>query len=151
MVDAIRLSVRSGIFHQPFFTDSLEAKSEKGIFLEGPSITNQPVVALENTFYIFGGKIGDGGTKTIAAFSTITKQWKKSGELHYARYGHGVFIQKGTFIVIGGLDIKTAELERKTERCTLIDESIQCTAIDPKLNSYFNYPEMIYVSDDYCQ
>ena len=109
---------------------------------------------LSNRIYnIFGGQIGDSGaTKTIAAFSTITKEWEKSGELNFARYGHGVSIQKGTFIVIGGVDFVTGyELERKTERCTLIDEAIQCTAIDPVLNTYFNYPEMMYIADDYCQ
>ena len=61
------------------------------------------MVAWQNTFYIFGGLVkGEIVTNRIAAFSTITKEWKKIGQLKYSRGGHGVFIQRENFVVVGG-------------------------------------------------
>ena len=91
-------------------------------------------------------------TKRIAAFSTITKRWKRIGELKYAREGHGVFIQQETFVVVGGkqngYDVEIHE--KKTERCTLVDDVVECLAVDPVLRYYWSYPEMIRVPYDYC-
>ena len=60
---------------------------------------------MAETFYIFGGDAGPRDSTpstTIAAFSTVTKEWKKVGNLNQARFAHGVFIQQGNFIVVGG-------------------------------------------------
>ena len=92
--------------------------------------------------------------KTIAAFSTVTKEWKKYGELNYARYGHGVFVHQGEFIVVGGEHYGGSDdhaTKLSTERCTLVEDSIECKAVDPVFNNYFSYPEMIRVPYDYCQ
>ena len=83
-------------------------------------------------------------TNTIASFSTVTKEWKKLGELNQARYAHGVFIQQGDFIVVGGWGTF------RTERCTLNEEAIRCTLIDPKLSEYCYYPEMMSVEPNFC-
>ena len=103
---------------------------------------------MAQNFYIFGGDRGSSvktSENTIAAFSTVTKQWKKLGELNEARYAHGVFIQEGDFIVVGG-DNGT----RGTERCILNEDEIRCTVIDPELYDYSYYPEMMAVEPNYC-
>ena len=121
------------------------------------TIQSYSVVALQNTFYIFGGQISHPNEanknlmKTIAAFSTITIQWKKVGELNFIRHGHGVIIHQGEFVVIGGWNYAVDDRKLKTERCTLTDDLIECTAVDPVLDNYVNYPEMIRVPYDYCQ
>ena len=84
----------------------------------------------------------------IARFETSTRQWKKLGELNEARLGHGVIAQKGEFIVVGGDGI--IDEGTKTERCSLSDDSIQCTSVDPELYDYFFYPEMMLVPENYC-
>ena len=97
-------------------------------------------------------------TKTIAAFSTITKRWKEIGQLMYARDGHGVFIQHETFVVVGGKQIGYDSesgsgvhiTSMSTERCTLVDNEVKCTGVEPILDYYFDYPEMIRVPYDYC-
>ena len=54
------------------------------------------MVALKSTFYIFGGEVVElTSTNTIAAFSTLTKEWKQIGFLNHARDNHGVFIHQG--------------------------------------------------------
>ena len=126
------------------------------IFRKDKYICLYPIVALDNSFFIFGGDTGTTRgpqatpTKTIAVFSTITKQWKNIGELNVARYGHGVFVHKGEFFIIGG-PLEFYQAEYPTELCTLESDSIQCTVIDPMLKNYYSYPEMMRVPADYCQ
>ena len=101
-----------------------------------------------DTFYIFGGDSGPSSntpSNTIAAFSTVSKEWKKLGELNQARYAHGVLIQQGNFIVVGGYPGNL-----RTERCTLNEGTIRCTLIDPELKSYGFYPEMMFVEPNFC-
>ena len=87
-------------------------------------------------------------SSTIAAFSTKTKAWKKIGNLKNAREGHGVFIQRGEFIIVGGKSYGQKALS--TERCTLKGDVIKCKEIGPVLTSYEDYPEMMLVLHDYC-
>ena len=95
-------------------------------------------------FYIFGGVTNDGNSNVIASFETSTRQWKKLGYLNEARFGHGVAIQQGEFIVVGGYS------KFVTERCILNDDSIHCTTTKPQLQYYEYYPEMMSVSENYC-
>ena len=120
-------------------------------------IIRSPIVGLQKTFYIFGGAIKENpfddvdkplkATKTIAAFSTVTKKWKKCGELNDARSGHGVFMHQGEFIVVGGRHYQGDP----TDRCTLVKDTIICKVVDPVFKRHFAYPEMIRVPYDYCQ
>ena len=123
---------------------------------QGKYIHGQPVVALDSTFYIFGGMIQEKTykNKNIAAFNTIAKEWKKMGDMKQARAGHGVFIQLDAFVVVGGVSEDSQEkeiTELTTERCILIDGAINCTVVhlDP-IGEYFYFPEMIRVPYDYC-
>ena len=91
-------------------------------------------------------------SETIAAFNTITKEWKMMGDMKQARAGHGVFIQLDAFVVVGGRPEDSVEwsmTELTTERCTLIDGAINCTVVDP-IGVYTDYPEMVRVPYDYC-
>ena len=121
------------------------------------SINNYAIVAVKSTIYIFGGDFGESNkytyytpTKTIASFSTITKKWKKLGELKRARLAHGVIIRDGDFIVIGGRNDTWAS-SFETERCSLKDNSVQCSTVAPVLQNYVFYPEMMRVPHDYCE
>ena len=118
---------------------------------QGDSIIGQPIVVLDSTFYIFGGMTNEKEfNATIAAFNTITKEWKKMGDMKQARAGHGVFIQLDAFVVVGGVSEDSYGVtDFTTERCTLIDGAINCSVVDPKVK-YVGYPEMIRVPYDYC-
>ena len=68
-----------------------------------------------------------------------------------ARSGHGVFIQQGVFVVVGGIHYTTGyESKRFTERCTLNGDAFECELVGPELDYYWGYPEMIRVPYDYC-
>ena len=104
---------------------------------------------------IFGGFtneswVGFNISNVIASFDTTTKQWNKLGELNQARYGHGVILHQGQFIVAGGWGFILFVNERGTERCTLKGDSIQCKTVDPELEDYKFYPEMISVRENFC-
>ena len=126
------------------------------IFHQDPSITGYDIessigryaiTALESTFYLFGGyNNGDPGpARTIAAFNTITKQWKIMGKLLQWRDWHGVIELKGEFIVVGGWG------KFRTERCTFVtEELIKCSNTSPVLLDYTGWPEMMRVPYDYC-
>ena len=115
-------------------------------------ICDYSIVAIKDLFYIFGGgTLWDysGSTKNIVTFSTKTNEWKMCGELKRARYGHGVFVQEDSFVIVGGT-MDGVDTPVSTERCTLKEDKIQCTAVKPKLSNYQHYPEMIAVPRDYC-
>ena len=110
------------------------------------------IVALQASFYIFGGDTGPlkwNPIKTITVFSTITKEWKKIGELNVARTYHGVFVHRGGFVVTGG-PFEYFQPNYPTEFCTLEGDIIQCKNVDPVLEHYYSYPEMMRVPADYC-
>ena len=111
---------------------------------EGTWIYDFPIVALDTSFYIFGGSPSATIGTVIASFDTISKQWERLGELKQARWAHGVIVHQGEFIVVGGGG------EKWTERCTLNDNSIQCNIVNPELENYLDYPHMISVPANFC-
>ena len=100
---------------------------------------------MSNSFYTFGGYT-DNFSNVIASFDTSTKIWKKLGKLNQARRGHGVIVHQGQFIVVGGYSGSLG-----TERCILKDNSIRCETVEPKLEQYYWYPEMLSVTDNFCR
>ena len=85
-------------------------------------------------------------SRTIATFNTITKAWKKGGEMIRARNGHGVIVNQGDFVIFGS----AGEEHVGVERCTLKGDSIECQYAEPRSKDFFLYPEMINVPHDYC-
>ena len=120
-------------------------KSYQEIFHKGLYINRYSIVTLESSFYIFGGWKGI-SSDVIASFSTVTKQWRKLGYLNKARYGQGVIIQQGDFIIVGGWSESLG-----TERCSVNGDSMQCATVEPKLEGYYYYPEMMLVPGNFCQ
>ena len=103
---------------------------------------------MEKSFFIFGG-YADFYSTAIARFDTTTRQWQYLGGMNEGRYGHGVIIQNGHFIVVGGDKGKKAG-PLSTERCTLNGSSVRCTSVNPKLKNFFEYPELMTVTDNFC-
>ena len=100
-----------------------------------------PILYLEGAYYVFSGL---GGDETIGRMDE-NGQWTKAGELNQARYGHNVIFDGQYIIVVGGSSSKD------TERCQLQNDTITCTTQDPKLASYYFYPELFLVSDAFCK
>ena len=71
-------------------------------------IFSYSVVAIDDTFFIFGGRdlenqrLNRGNSRVIASFDTRSKNWKKLGEMNQPRYEHGVIVHQGQFFVVGG-------------------------------------------------
>ena len=117
------------------------------IFHQGSYIFQYSMVALETSFYVFGGWKG-WPSSVIASFSTATMQGRKLGHLKEARSGHGVIIYQGEFMIVGGYNDFIGPLG--TERCILNGDSVQCSTVDPQLEGYHIYPEMMSVSENFC-
>ena len=111
------------------------------------SINCYAIIALDDSFYIFGGLSNRKDQNVIGRFNTGTKKWQKLGELKQARFSHSVFIQNGQFIIVGGSDnFKSFG----TERCVLDDNSILCRIVDPYLKDFRYYPAMMAVPENFC-
>ena len=121
-------------------------KTLQEIFRQASYLFDYSIVAMDSSFFIFGGYYNYNGLNTIASFDTNRKQWKKLGQLNQARRGHGVIIQEGQFLVVGGGQLRSFG----TERCQLNDRSIQCTTVEPKLSGYYYYPELMSVPANFC-
>ena len=140
------LSERNASF---YYFSSIFMNHKCELFRQAQTISEYNIVALNSTFYIFGGR----QTNTIAAFETIEKEWKKIGEFKHAQFGHGVIIHEEAFIVVGGLSW-TEEQEivgRETQRCIWIGDTINCTDVDPLIDSYGIFPKIIKSDSYYCQ
>lgn len=59
--------------------------------------------------------------------------------------GHGVIQANGQFLVIGGMS------NQFTERCAFESDQLKCYLQKPLLFSYYLYPELFVVAEDYCQ
>ena len=66
--------------------------------------------------------------------------------------GHGVIVQRGKFIIIGGESLSTSgsSYARSTEKCVFKGYKIKCTEVDPELMQYSDYPLLMHVPYDYC-
>ena len=71
-------------------------------------------------------------------------EWRKLGYLNKARHAHGVIIHQEEFIIVGGIGTLG------TERCILNGDSVQCSTVDPQLEGYFGYPEMMSIHENFC-
>ena len=86
-----------------------------------------------------------GSTEIVAAFNTLTRNWRKVGQLQEARHGLGVILNKGKFIVVGG-----SYGQSEIERCSFKDELIHCELVGAVLQD-FVHPEVMRVPFNYCQ
>ena len=57
---------------------------------------------------------------------------------------HGVIFAGKAFLVIGGEDVK------RTEKCTWDGQFVTCRKEFMELESFYSYPELFPVNDDFC-
>ena len=71
------------------------------------------------------------------------------GSLQMERYGHGI-IYDGRYIMVFGGVLSAAELTRETEKCTIVDNRIECSTQKPNLDRFTTYPELFLVEPYFC-
>ena len=114
--------------------------------LANKSIGYNPIVFHGDSFYVVGGQV-DGkrpGSKTIARFDTTRRAWSESGELFHKRAAHNAIFHGSSLIVVGGNHL------RETERCEISNGQTTCTAQNPELDYYADYPELFLVPVNFC-
>ena len=97
-----------------------------------------PVVYAHLSFFYFCNQI-------IARLDGKSYRWSQVGKLNQGRIGNNAFYLSGHFLVVGG------RISALTEKCTYKNDKMDCHSQYPKLSSmYSQTPELITVSDDYC-
>ena len=100
-------------------------------------------------FIIFGGFKGSSGldgsvSTTIARLDENNTAWSKLGDMKSAREGHSVIYDGQVFLIIGGKGSKS------TEKCSILESSIDCTDQSPVLQNYEPNPALFLVPDEFC-
>ena len=109
--------------------------------LNASYIFHQIVVYAHSSYFYFGGT----STSTIARQDGLSYKWSKVGQLKQGRIGHNAIYINGQFLVVGGQDV-----DLKTERCVYKNNQMVCHSQSPTLTLNHNHPELMIVSDDYC-
>merc|ERR1719285_447850 len=109
------------------------------------TVYRAPIIYVD-AFYVFGGwdQGGQGALEAIGRLDS-NNNWSLAGNLNTARRGHGAIYLDNSFLVVGG------EGNLQSEKCDLDRGTVSCTSQEPSLNSYYSYPELYLVSNDYCQ
>ena len=106
-----------------------------------------PIVFIDGYFFVIGGYTdATYYDKTIGRLDATTMRWSKSGNLVNGRYGHNAIYDGSSLIVVGGRDGSL-----KTEKCTISNDQVSCTAQNPSLENYYYYPELFLVPFDFCK
>ena len=106
-----------------------------------PQRSAAPVLTYGENFIVFGrGAV-------IALFDLSTQQWSRIGSTTYSnRYHHNAIqLENGDIMVFGGTG------EFGTDLCTWNEGTLQCERQNPFVNRYTAWPEMFYVTNDFCQ
>jgi len=109
------------------------------------SFFNQAVVYVHSSYFFFGGW-GHGGNdrSTIARLDGSSYQWSKVGQLNQGRNGHKAIHLNDIFLVAGGWGTK------KTEKCKYKNDQMVCELQSPSLTNHAWYPELMAMTDDFC-
>ena len=112
------------------------------------SIFYQAVVYAYSSYFYFGGHGSYNGKYSdppvIARLDGSTYQWSKVGQLNEGRFGHNAILLNDIFLVVGG------RYTKKTEKCEYKNDQMVCQSQSPSLTDYAWVPELMIVSDDYC-
>ena len=100
-----------------------------------------PVIWFNEKFIFFGREA------VIASFDLRTREWSQIGSTTNKARNHHNAIQlpDDSFLVFGGTG------QFVTKRCTWNDDQLECTAQTPSVKDYTAWPEMFYVTEDFCQ
>ena len=105
-----------------------------------------PIVFIDGCFFVIGGRTDvSQNDKTIGRLDATTMVWSKSGNLVNGRHGHNAIYDGSSLIVVGGSGTL------KTEKCTISNDQVSCTAQNPALKDYVYYPELFFVPFDFCK
>ena len=116
-------------------------------WIQGPDypfenrIQMSPILNFNNTFIMFAkGAI-------IAAFDIETHEWSQIGStLNKSRYYfNAIELPNQEFLVFGGAG------SYSTEKCSWQGDLLECEAQEPTVKDYLSWPEMFYVTDNYCE
>ena len=90
-------------------------------------------IYFDKAYYIFGGMStmtgGSGGLTNIGRLDAVRRTWSLAGQLNQGRRGHGVILDQGQFLVIGGAGTFKTEScipKGETVTCNQVGESIYC-------------------------
>ena len=108
------------------------------------SIWLHAVVYVHSSYFYFGGDDGSKKVSTIARLDGSSYKWSKVGQLNQGRNAHNAIHLNGHFLVVGGYGTK------KTEKCEYKNNQMVCHSQSPSLTNYRYTPELMTVSDDYC-
>ena len=113
----------------------------------------------DGAYYLFGGlsvknAFSKGaGRDTIARLDMITSKWSIAGTMRRQRGRHNI-IQDGEsdFLVIGGND-PAGDLcfGQLTERCSIMQEKVNCTEQMPLVLDSYEWPALFWVNANLCQ
>jgi len=119
-----------------------------------------PVIWAYGSFYVVGG-FKDTTQADLHATNAIymldaNNEWKKAGHLQQKRHGHAVIPFEDYFVVIGGNSEEKEMASQKdlpvvTEKCYLVDEHFNCTAVDHHVKGLYSYPEAFVVDANFCE
>ena len=112
--------------------------------INAKSISYQAVVYAYSSYFYFGGFGWKSDISIIARLDGSSYKWNKVGQLNEGRYGHNAIHLNGHFLVVGGAGTY------KTEKCEYKNNQMVCHSQSPSLTKYAYTPELMIVSDDYC-
>ena len=109
--------------------------------INASALRNQAVVYAYSSYFYFGGH---GAYSIIARLDGSSYKWSKVGQLNEGRLGHNAIHLNDIFLVVGGDGTK------KTEKCEYKYDQMVCQSQSPSLTDYKYTPELMIVSDDFC-
>ena len=66
------------------------------------------------------------------------------------RASHNLIYDGQFLLIIGGKTTDDTENPMMTEKCTILNEEVECTSQMPALKDYINYPELFLVPSGFC-
>ena len=106
-----------------------------------PKISHQAVVYAHSSYFYFGGVYSG---SIIARLDGSSYKWNYVGRLNEGRNGHNAIHLNDIFLVVGGDGTK------KTEKCEYKNGQMVCHSQSPSLTNYKYTPELMTVSNDFC-
>ena len=114
------------------------------IRINASSFYDQAVVYVYSSYFYFGGFDGSSDLSIIARLDGSSYKWSKVGQLNEGRNGHNAIHLNDIFLFVGGQGTKN------TEKCEFKNDQMVCHSQFPSLTNYWTTPELMIVTDDYC-
>ena len=133
-----------------FFRNRFSVKVKYSIPNKATFVHRAAVIHHQNAYFYFGGYTNyTEYDRTIARLDGKTFRWSKLGQLNQGRNGHNVILLQSYFLVVGGYNYDIGSV--MSEKCHYSSGKIKCTAQQPGLYYYIDFPELLAVPDNYCK